>query len=170
MKMRKWIHYKNGKALQDCADSNGKGFTLTELMIVVVLIGVIAAFAIPEYGKSVRKSQERNTIMELLSLHSANQVYEARSGDFLTGTNLNLTQINTGLSINLSGLDVAYDYDFKAGKKGGAGRYKATATGTGGNTFSIRVDEDPLVLRGAGKGVRNPCCSGKASCPSLPDC
>ncbi|MBE9515469.1 MAG: prepilin-type N-terminal cleavage/methylation domain-containing protein [Proteobacteria bacterium] len=36
---------------------NANGFTLIELMIVVVIIGVIAAFAIPSYQDSIRKSK-----------------------------------------------------------------------------------------------------------------
>ncbi|MCK5178428.1 MAG: prepilin-type N-terminal cleavage/methylation domain-containing protein, partial [Candidatus Omnitrophica bacterium] len=41
-------------------NNNGlRGFTLTELVITVVIISVIAAFAIPSYQKAVLKAYER---------------------------------------------------------------------------------------------------------------
>lgn len=46
------------------------GFTLMELMIVIVIIGVIAAIAFPSYQSSVRKSRRaeaKATLLEVMS-------------------------------------------------------------------------------------------------------
>ncbi|MFA6028411.1 MAG: prepilin-type N-terminal cleavage/methylation domain-containing protein [Elusimicrobiota bacterium] len=53
------------------------GFTLIELMIVVAIIGILAAIAIPKFADLVRKSQEGQAKGNLGSLRSALSIYYA---------------------------------------------------------------------------------------------
>jgi len=48
-----------------------KGFTLIELMIVVAIIGILAAVAIPQYQNYVAKSQVARVMGETGSLRTA---------------------------------------------------------------------------------------------------
>jgi len=51
------------------------GFTLIELMIVVAIIGILAAIAIPKFGQMLEKSREGSTKGTLGSLRSSACMY-----------------------------------------------------------------------------------------------
>ena len=83
-----------------------KAFTLLEIMVVVVLIGIIAAFAIPSYQNAVDRANTRKMILDAILIHSSLQIFKAKNGYYwpLTGTTVIYfdSQINAALGLNLS--------------------------------------------------------------------
>lgn len=59
---------------------NEKGFSLIELLIVVVVIGIIAAIAIPNLLSSRRSSNEASAISALRTIHQAQLTYQSTVG------------------------------------------------------------------------------------------
>lgn len=59
---------------------NKKGFTLVEIMIVVVIIGLLAAMAIPAFNKVREQSREKAITNNLRQIASAGQQYILEEG------------------------------------------------------------------------------------------
>lgn len=61
---------------------NFKGFTLIELMIVVVIVGVLAAIALPSYQDSVRKGRRAEAQGVLLEMQLQQEKFRANNNTY----------------------------------------------------------------------------------------
>jgi len=56
---------------------NNKGFSLVELMVVVAIIGILAAIAVPNYQKFTAKSKQTEAKSNLSAIYSAERAFFA---------------------------------------------------------------------------------------------
>lgn len=84
------------------------GFTLIELLIVVVIIGVLAAIAIPKFGATREKAYVAKLKSDLRNLATAQEAYYYDYGNYYSGPVPNPAVLafdpSSGVTIVLSGV------------------------------------------------------------------
>jgi prepilin-type N-terminal cleavage/methylation domain-containing protein len=84
---------------------NRKGFTLIELLIVVVIIGILAAIAIPKFAATKDKAKLASVKTDLRNMMTAQEAYfsdYSTYGSFAqlqTASNFTLSTGNTGAAV-----------------------------------------------------------------------
>jgi type IV pilus assembly protein PilA len=61
---------------------NSSGFTLVELMVVVAIIGILAAVAIPNYQKYQAKARQSEAKIALASVYTAEKSFSTENGSY----------------------------------------------------------------------------------------
>jgi len=126
-----------------------KGFSLVELLIVVAIIGILAAVAVPAYFNHILRTHQAEAYHNLLDLKAAQEMYYSMyneyagpytSAQFVAGNTL------TDL-LSFSNSDTKY-YKYRITFASGSS-FTAKADGKyrklDGDVFRIKDDQDPCI-------------------------
>jgi type IV pilus assembly protein PilE len=105
------------------------GFTLIEVMIVVAILGIIAAIALPSYSNFIRKSARAQATTLLSTIAQRQEVY------FIANRTYGALNV-TPAPLNYSAVTISVDKDGGLGAAG-AGLYDVTMTVASATAFTI---------------------------------
>ena len=120
-----------------------KGFTLIELIIVVIVIGILATLAVPQYLRAVERAKGGKARHALGLIAQAEKMYRSDNDTYIAVAD-GAYNATLGSYVELAELDTDVDWDYVVSAVS-ASVFTATATRGGGPN-----DTETIILNQAG--------------------
>jgi prepilin-type N-terminal cleavage/methylation domain-containing protein len=85
------------------------GFTLVELIVVVIILGILAGTIAPQYNRGREKSFDKQAQIILSLIRAAQKTYQTENGYYYTPGATDVPSINSNLSLRLAN-DGSWNY------------------------------------------------------------
>jgi type IV pilus assembly protein PilE len=131
--------------------SKKAGFTLTEVLMTVIVLGVLASLAVPVYTTALEQSRSNEALANLNVIYSAEQIYLLNNNTFWPAGAMDnvIADMNTNLNIGLSTQYYTISVTANAGT-GAAATFSATASrGNAGNKQFVINQTDVITQSGS---------------------
>ena len=128
-----------------------KGFTLIELMIVVAVVGVLAAIAIPSYQEYIRRGQRAEARAEVMKAEGWLERFHTENNRY---SNNAANNANTTFSGIFTSVPAGGPARYTVGLTVDAATYTITATPTGSDACGTYSKTNTGALTYSGTGSR----------------
>jgi general secretion pathway protein G len=118
-----------------------KAFTLVEILIVVVILGILAAIVVPQFTNATQDAQQGNLRAQIKEVQNQIELFKARTNAYPTMAEMTAAPTITGsLATDQFGALIDQGYIKKAPKNPAAPTADQGKVGTGGAGFGWEYD------------------------------
>lgn len=133
-----------------------KSYTLTEILVVIVIIGILAALAMPNYNAIKEKTMNREIKASLSLIQAAEKIYRLEQGFYYprpAGTVSTVSDINNNLKLSLP-QTTSPNWTMGVNSSSEVATGTRSGVGADGRVWSINFSGDADAT-----------CSGGSACP-----
>lgn len=144
-------------AAQGRSNQLAQGFTLLELIMVIVVIGILASIAVPNYFKAKNRAIGKEAISNLKLIAAAERIYKMENNAYATCTCTNPSNCAAASGCNYILKLILNTTNWRYTVTGSASSVNATATYQSGSSCKYNIDSSDFDAE--------PVKSGGSGCP-----
>jgi prepilin-type N-terminal cleavage/methylation domain-containing protein len=113
-----------------------RGFTLIEVLIVVIILGILATVAVPQFSKAIERARRAEAVMNIAAIQTALAIYYTDNSNSYTNSSLTgAAAINASLDCSI----IANNWTYTSASGTNTFLITATRTASGGAAYSNKT-------------------------------